>query len=260
MVMQALRWFAAGMLAVGLTVSTTTTRYARAESWKPALHDADELADAAEDLHARAERLHDHQIAPTTASLEHWTRVLHQQMKACACAADIAPLLDTVSGLLNQTDALVHQSCLMQSDRKSLAELDEALCHFAEMSLHVDRILASNTHSHGPHNHSVRAAYGDGLSDFSYDSRSNDLPYYHRSGHGHGSTRLPAPAPIYVPHSGTHSQTHSGAHSGMRYAPQYAPQYGSHYAPQSSAYRGATVPVPLGKTLARALINEVLAR
>ena len=116
-----------------------------AESWKPALHDADELYDAAEDLHDRAQRLGDPRVIPVTASLEELTARLYHQLKHNACAADVVPLMETTGAVLDEAATLVTLSCEMRSDRKSLAELKNARRYFAATHQQIHCLV----HHHG---------------------------------------------------------------------------------------------------------------
>lgn len=121
-----------GLLLVALSLSVTGNP-ALGQNWRPALHDSDELYDAAEDLHDRAERFQDPRILPVTANLEHLTAQLYQRLRNRACANEIIPLVQATESTLNDAIQLVSLSCQMRSDRKSLSEIENARRHFACM-------------------------------------------------------------------------------------------------------------------------------
>lgn len=131
------RLVAVATLAGGLTME----RPALAESWKPALHDADDLHEAAEDLHDRAHRLHDANVVPLAAALEEVTESLYQGLKHQDCVAEIVPLLNQAEELLNQTSASVALSCEMRTDRKAVAQLEDARRHFLAVAERVNCTL-----------------------------------------------------------------------------------------------------------------------
>lgn len=140
-----------GMIVSGLVVAVfcgTTAAFSaeRPQSWKPAFHDADELYDAAEDLHDRSLRLRDPRVIPLTAELETLTAHLYQLLKHNACAADVVPLMQTIGTLLDEATTLITLSCEMRTDRKTLSELENARRYFAATSEHIHCIL----HHHGP--------------------------------------------------------------------------------------------------------------
>ncbi len=120
------------------------TGRAWADSWKHALGDADELYDAAEDLHDRAQRFKDYRVMPVTENLEHMTADLYQRMKQGACAAEVVPLFNATGAVLEEAAMLVTLSCEMRGDRKSLSELDNARRYYAATAEHIQCILRTS--------------------------------------------------------------------------------------------------------------------
>jgi hypothetical protein len=133
------RWF--GWMVFGLLVCASPL--AQAQSWKPTLHDADELYDAAEDLHDRAERFHDTRTMQVTCQLEHLTADLYKLLKRNACAADVLPLLNATGATLEEASMLVSLSCDLRDDRKALSELAKAQRYFQAT---VERIQCAMGH------------------------------------------------------------------------------------------------------------------
>ncbi len=131
------RWWAS--LVFGLFVSVGSL--AQGQSWRPALGDADELYDAAEDLHDRAERFRDVQAMQVTSQLEHLSADLYQLLKRNACAAEVLPVLNATGATLEQASLLVSLSCHLRDDRKAQAELANAQRYYAETVEHIQCAL-----------------------------------------------------------------------------------------------------------------------
>lgn len=130
---------------VGLVVSTlgllVTSSPVLGQNWRPALHDADELYDAAEDLHDRAERFQDPHVLPVTANLEQLTAQLYQRLKNRACANEVVPLFNATECALNDAIEVVTLSCQMRTDRKSLSEIANARKYFGCVAEHIQCAL-----------------------------------------------------------------------------------------------------------------------
>lgn len=120
------RWLVG--LAFGLLLSVGSL--AQAQSWKPALRDADELYDAAEDLHDRAERFRDSHTLQVTCQLEQMTADLYQLLKRNACPAEVLPAMNAVGATLEEASMLVSLSCQLRGDRKAQTELANAQRYF----------------------------------------------------------------------------------------------------------------------------------
>ncbi len=117
-------------VALCLSIVLCAGQFGSAQSWKPTLHDADELYDAAEDLHDRAERFNDGHTLQVTAELEHLTADLYQLLKRNGCAADVVALLNTTGAVLEQASVQVNLSCHLRTDRKAQSELANAQRYF----------------------------------------------------------------------------------------------------------------------------------
>lgn len=137
------------VMVFAFSITAMGDAVARAESWKPALKDANELADAAEDLHARARRLGDPRVVPVTADFEHLTRQLYYQLKHNACAADVVPLVETTGAVLSEVVARVKLSCDTHTDRKSMAELNNARRYFAATHDEIHCLVDHHDHHWG---------------------------------------------------------------------------------------------------------------
>ncbi len=133
------QWFTGFVFAAILSCGG----FSQAQSWKPALHDADELYDAAEDLHDRAERFRDHQAMQITAELEHLTTDLYQQLKRNACATEVLATLNATGVALEQASLLVSMNCHLRDDRKAQSELANAQRYFGETVEHIQHALQS---------------------------------------------------------------------------------------------------------------------
>lgn len=117
-----IRWFFALMLGLLLSPASLV----QAQSWKPALRDADALYDAAEDLHDRAERFRDSHTLQVTYQLEQVTADLYQLLKRNACPAEVLPVLNATGATLEEASMLVSLSCQLRADRKAQSELVNA--------------------------------------------------------------------------------------------------------------------------------------
>ncbi len=151
------RW----MILALTTWALLGTATVQAQNWRPALGDADEFYDAAEDLHDRAQKFNDVRVLPLTAELEILTTDLYQLLKNKACPTDVVTTLNAAAATLQQVDMLVTLSCHMSKDRKSMSELANCRKYFDLTSRHIYNALGQthgypHGHSHG-HSHAVPA-------------------------------------------------------------------------------------------------------
>lgn len=168
------RWLVG--LAFGLVF--TSASIAQAHSWKSALRDADELYDAAEDLHDRAERFRDSHTLQATCQLEQLTADLYQLLKRNACPADILPVLNATAASLEEASMLVSLSCQLRSDRKAQTELANAQRYFGATVERIQCVLESVTPSR-----SVYRAPALRFPQPAYPAYPSTVPHSHGSEH-----------------------------------------------------------------------------
>lgn len=122
---------------------------ARADTWKDALRDADDLHDAVEDLHERAVRLDDHQVLPLTAALDQAAAGLYHELKHHPSPAHVVPALRQTEAILNEASSVIALSHEMHHDRKAMALLKDARHHFVDTAEHIECLLPGHFDRHG---------------------------------------------------------------------------------------------------------------
>ena len=182
------RWLAG--LVFGIIVSISSL--AQAQSWKPTLRDADELYDAAEDLHDRAEHFRDGHTMQVTAQLEHLTADLYQLLKRNACATEVVATLNATGATLQEATMLVSLSCQLRGDRKTQSELANAQRYFEATVERVQCALQSSL----PSRPAYHAPTWQAPSPTWYQAPVAPQPYYHphAAPYGHEVHHQP-PAP-----------------------------------------------------------------
>ena len=131
-------------LVIGLLSSLAAP--VQAQSWKPALRDADKLYHAAETLHDRSEHFRDHHTLAVTARLEHLTEDLYQLLKHNACAAEVSATLNAAGSALELVSSQVMLSCQLREDRRAQTELANAQASFECAYEHIQCALRSAVH------------------------------------------------------------------------------------------------------------------
>lgn len=173
------RWLAG--LVLGIIVSVSSL--AQAQSWKPTLRDADELYDAAEDLHDRAEHFRDGHTLQITALLEQQTADLYQLLKRNACATEVVTTLNATGATLQEATMLVSLSCQLRGDRKAQSELANAQRYFEATVERVQCVLESSP----PRRSTYHAPTWQAPAPTWYQAPAAPQPYYnsHAAPYGH---------------------------------------------------------------------------